>query len=192
VQDETKHRLELLKIARQQLNNQYIKDRADAYTRWSTDCDQAWRENGIKLPFPSSLPQPAESDIVAYALALYNAQNPQPEPVPEPQVLTVTVTELAPPAPLAPETVLEIEPPIAKTISSAAVAPAPVTVADLSTPIVLLSNKDTIDKIFNTPSSNPTMVANETPAPSVVPLIKSMLKKGLLPSWIKTDEGAKE
>jgi hypothetical protein len=44
-----------------------------------------------------------------------------------------------------------------------------------------------IKEIFNKPSGAPDMVASETPAPSVMPLIKSMLKKGLLPSWVKAD-----
>jgi outer membrane biosynthesis protein TonB len=89
--DETKKRLELLKIARQELNTQYIKDRADAYTQWTIDCDRAWRENGIKLAFPPPPPVPTEADVVAYALALYNAQNPQtaPAPVVEPVVENV-------------------------------------------------------------------------------------------------------
>lgn len=112
--DETKKRLELLKIARQQLSNQYIKDRADAYTQWTIDCDRAWRENGIKLAFPPPPPVPTEADIVAYALALYNAQNPQAAPAAvaatEPVVSAAPLVEPTP-APVA-EPVVEIVEPV--------------------------------------------------------------------------------
>jgi len=107
--DETKKRLELLKIARQELNTQYIKDRADAYTQWTNDCDRAWRENGIKLAFPPPPPVPTEADIVAYALALYNAQNPQTAPAPVVSVASPVATPT--PAPVV-EPVVEIVEPI--------------------------------------------------------------------------------
>lgn len=128
--EETARRLELLKTARQQLNNQYIKDRATEYSTWMTDSDAAWKESGIKLPFPPPPDRPSESDIVAYALALYNAQNTPVQPAPPPATVSTppvhivhTVVASAPipaPPPVIEEPVYE-EPvdtpgPIAETI----------------------------------------------------------------------------
>lgn len=219
--DETQKRLELLKIARQQLSTQYIKDRADAYTQWNLDCDRAWRENGIKLPFPPPPPMPTEADIVAYALALHNAQNPPatpPPPPPEPAPIQKEPAREEPvntpiPAALEPTTT---EPPAAAAPTAPAatraipvttdttvdvmpeVLPPPAPVA--LKPVVIAGAADravgetAIKEIFNKPSGDPAMVANEKPAPSVVPLLKSMLKKGLLPTWVKSDNisGIKE
>ena len=245
--DETQKRLELLKVARQQLSTQYIKDRADAYTQWNLDSDRAWKESGIKLPFPPPPPMPTEADIVAYALALYNAQNPQPTPQPEsPPVHTVVepaptpkeppreepinthIPDTTPSEPTAPSTPATggvsnttsnstpISTPVAATPTAPTTAnaipvapdpvvdvmpevlPPPVPVVPKPTVIAGAADRATgetaIKEIFNKPSADPAMVANEKPAPSVVPLLKSMLKKGLLPTWVKADNisGIKE
>jgi hypothetical protein len=230
VNDETQKRLELLKIARQQLSTQYIKDRADAYTQWNLDCDQAWRENGIKLPFPPPPPMPTEADIVAYALALHNAQNPpatpaapptepapiQKEPAREEPVNTpipvstsskptapgtsapggITASDIGTPVPTpvvaeptTPDTTVDVMPEVLPPPTP--VVPRPVVIAGAADQAV---GETAIKEIFNKPSGDPAMVANEKPAPSVVPLLKSMLKKGLLPTWVKSDNisGIKE
>lgn len=219
--DETQKRLELLKIARQQLSTQYIKDRANAYTQWNADSDRAWRENGIKLPFPPPPPQPTEADIVAYALALHNAQNPPATPTPPPSEPATIQKEphseepVNTPIPVAPESAAT-EPSVAAALTAPAPANAisvtPDTTVDVvpevlppPTPVALKPvvisgaanravGETAIKEIFNKPSADPAMVANENPAPSVVPLLKSMLKKGLLPTWVKSDNisGIKE
>lgn len=136
--EETMQRMALLKTAREQLNNQYIQERAAAFAQWSTDCDRVWKESGIKLPFPPPGPVPTESDIVAYALALYNAQNPQsatPAPVTTPPVHTVVES-----VPISTPTIVTQQPvheepvvlpvPVVATIEPATVTPATLVAAD--------------------------------------------------------------
>lgn len=239
--DETMQRMALLKTAREKLNNQYIQDRANAFAQWNNDCDRVWKESGIKLPFPPPGPVPSESDVVAYALSLYNVQNPQAAPQPQPQPAAAplppvhivhTVAEpVAVPAtvitPAKEESVYE-EPvstpiPVAETIEPATVStPTPVTAAPttpaatdavpvapdtLVEPIPELSilsapapgaadfakGEAAIKEIFAAPTADPLTMTSSTPSPSVLPLIKGMLKKGLLPSWVRSsDAGIKE
>jgi hypothetical protein len=247
VNTETRQRLELLKLARQELNNRYIKDRADAYTQWNLDSDRAWKESGIKLPFPPPPPMPTETDVIAYALALHNAQNtsavsepvatppvhtvvesvpaplkeepryeepryeepryeepryeepryeePVSIPIPVPVDSTPTPVSAAPTAPAAANAVPVATDTLVETVPEVLPAPAPIIVR----PVVIAGAADlatgetAIKEIFAKPSGSPSLVASETPAPSVIPLIKSMLKKGLLPTWVKADDtGIKE
>jgi len=224
--DETKQRLELLKTARQQLSNQYIKDRAAAYTQWVADSDRVWQETGMKLPFPPPPPMPTETDVVAYALALYNAQNPPLAAAPGPTAPAPTAppVEELPPVPAsvpkveiaaAPETTNNTEPTAA--VEPAAEIPAavpnaettaPAVMPDITAPVVppvaaptfvsagpadLDKAKTAIAEIFNAPAADPIAMTSSTPTPSVLPLIKSMLKKGMLPSWVRPDDaGIKE
>jgi hypothetical protein len=210
MQEENKKRLELLKQARQELSNRYIKDRADAYTQWVIDSDQAWKESGIKLPLAPPPPIPTETDIVAYALALYNAQNPAPSepPASEPVPPVHTVVEpnlVAVPLPVAVETPVIASPPEVPVPDSTTATSTTIPDPLLSTPIIpqsvimtgpadFAASEAAIKEIFNKPSSEPAIVPTEQPAPSVVPLIKTMRNKGLLPNWIKssTNLGAKE
>jgi hypothetical protein len=74
--DETNQKLELLKMARQLLNEEYINRRAEDHNKWLADCDEAWRTRRVKLPYPPFAPYPTEEQIVAKALALYNFINP--------------------------------------------------------------------------------------------------------------------
>lgn len=74
--DETNQKLELLKMARQLLNEEYINRRAEDHNKWLADCDDAWRTRRVKLPYPPFAPYPTEAQIVAKALALYNFVNP--------------------------------------------------------------------------------------------------------------------
>ena len=215
--DETKQRLELLKTARQQLSNQYIKDRADAYTQWVVDSDRAWRETGMKLPFPPPPPMPTETDVVAYALALYNAQTPPPvappvlpptESTPRPQSTPGAAEPLALPEitmePLAlVPSVAESQAPVT-TEEAPAAMPMPNTTAPVVPPAAeptfvsagpadLDKAKTAIAEIFSAPTADPIAMTSSTPTPSVLPLIKSMLKKGMLPSWVRPDDaGIKE
>jgi len=74
--EDTKQRLELLKMARVLLNEEYINRRAEDHNKWLADCDVAWREQRIKLPYPPFAPYPSEEQIVSKALTLYEFINP--------------------------------------------------------------------------------------------------------------------
>lgn len=79
--DEMKHRIELLKMARELLNEEYINRRAEDHNRWLAECDVAWKMKNIKLPYPPFAPYPTEAEIVAKAVSLFNFVKPQ-EPTP--------------------------------------------------------------------------------------------------------------
>ena len=70
--DDAKYKLELLRMARELLNEEYINKRAEDHNKWVADADVAWKTQGIKLPYPPFAPYPKESEIVAKALTLYN------------------------------------------------------------------------------------------------------------------------
>jgi hypothetical protein len=74
--NETNQKLELLKMARQLLNEEYINRRAEDHNAWLANCDEAWRTRRVKLPYPPFAPYPTEEQIVAKALTLYNFINP--------------------------------------------------------------------------------------------------------------------
>ena len=74
--EDTKQRLELLKMARVLLNEEYINRRAEDHNKWLAECDVVWREQRIKLPYPAFAPYPTEEQIVAKATTLYGFINP--------------------------------------------------------------------------------------------------------------------
>ena len=74
--DDTNQKLELLRMARQLLNEEYINRRAEDHNQWLADCDDLWRTKRMKLPYPPFAPYPSESDIVTKAAALYAFINP--------------------------------------------------------------------------------------------------------------------
>lgn len=69
--DNTKHKFELLKMARELLNEEYINRRAQDHNKWIAECDVAWKTRGIKLPYPPFAPYPTEAEIIAKASSLY-------------------------------------------------------------------------------------------------------------------------
>ena len=70
--DDAKYKLELLRMSRELLNEEYINKRAEDHNKWVADADVAWKTQGIKLPYPAFAPYPKESEIVSKALTLYN------------------------------------------------------------------------------------------------------------------------
>ena len=74
--DQTNQKLELLKMSRQLLNEEYINRRAEDHNKWLAECDTAWRTQRIKLPYPAFAPYPTEAEIVAKAVTLYAFINP--------------------------------------------------------------------------------------------------------------------
>lgn len=70
--DHVKHKFELLKMARELLNEEYINRRAEDHNKWVAECDVAWKTRGIKLPYPPFAPYPTEAEIIAKASSLYS------------------------------------------------------------------------------------------------------------------------
>lgn len=84
---------EILKLARMQLNEEYMKRHSVAHTQWLTSARTAWSNSGVLLPFATKFVYPSEEEVVARGVEIYN---------------TLTLkTELAPTAPVAPVPVVE-------------------------------------------------------------------------------------
>lgn len=98
--EQNKHRMELIKMARELLNEAYINRRAEDHNRWLAESDVMWRTKRMKLPYPPFATYPTDEEIVAKATALYNFVNsPQPttplpvlDPVVPPQATIITPT----------------------------------------------------------------------------------------------------
>lgn len=69
--------VEMLKLARASLNEEFLQKQNDAYQEWSTSCNQAWKSRGMLLPpYNVKLVYPSEKDIVNRALEIYNKLSP--------------------------------------------------------------------------------------------------------------------
>ena len=97
-----KHRMEVLRMARQLLNEEYINRRAEDHNKWLAESDVAWRTKGVKLPYPPFAPYPTEAQILAKAQELIgfvvkeDADKILPKSVietPEPPTPMITVPE---------------------------------------------------------------------------------------------------
>lgn len=80
--DTVKHKFELLKMARELLNEEYINRRAEDHNKWVAECDVAWKNRGIKLPYPPFAPYPSEAEIIAKATSLYGFLSAEEPPIP--------------------------------------------------------------------------------------------------------------
>jgi len=143
-----KTKLEVLKMARELLNEEYINRRAEDHNRWIAECDVAWKTKGIKLAYPPFAPYPSEAEILAKASTLYKfvvekemlapptvataidpagvspwvthlAPTPDIVPISEAAITTLLEKELPPPTEVIQEVPLTVkEDPIAESIPS--------------------------------------------------------------------------
>jgi hypothetical protein len=111
---ENNKRLEFLRQARILVNEEYLKKRNEDMAKWQKDCEVMWISKGILLPYPSSMQYPAEEQVVAKALLLFqeddakNVKAPVVDQIIEPiQIPAVSAPILYPPLP---EPVVEPEP----------------------------------------------------------------------------------
>lgn len=85
---------EILRQAREALNEELLAKQTSAYQIWLDSCNLSWRSKGTLLP-PNSvkLIYPTETDIVNRALEIYNTLNPKVEVVPAPTVTNADADE---------------------------------------------------------------------------------------------------
>lgn len=95
----TKHRMEILRMARQMLNEQYINRRAEDHNRWLAEADVVWRTKGMRLPYPPFAPYPTEEQVLAKAQELLKFVLTEEEKVEKVTVEESTPT-IDPPKPL--------------------------------------------------------------------------------------------
>ncbi len=76
---------EILKLARMQLNEEYMKQHSIAHTAWITGARTAWTTTGTLLPFTTKFVYPTEEEVVARGVEIYKTltqQNAQPKVIP--------------------------------------------------------------------------------------------------------------
>jgi hypothetical protein len=70
--DKIKQRFELLKIARDLLNEDYINRRAEDHNKWVAENEESWRTRRRNIPYPPFAQYPTDDEIVRAATNLYN------------------------------------------------------------------------------------------------------------------------
>lgn len=95
---ETQLRLELVKMSRELLLEEYINKRAEDHNAWLAESEVHWRKTGTKLPYPAFAKYPTDEDIVGRAVTMYNFINPlkETDPVPVAAPLLEPVAEELP------------------------------------------------------------------------------------------------
>ena len=212
--NERQIRLDALKVARQILNREYTDRRAEEYNSWMQANQTSWDTHRVKLPPPAGLVgivYPSEKEIVAKALEYYNfvsaggkpadfnkvAATPVPAILPEPVAVTEPEPEEIIPQPI--EILSKFEASIKlpseteeSTISNFVETPpvvdsTPLPVVDAVPPELKPLFVETPPVVDSTKINN---LVDTSANRSSIPLIKSLLKKGLLPSWLKADAPA--
>jgi hypothetical protein len=84
---------EILKQARDALNEELLSRQTSAYQVWLDSCNLSWQTRGTLLP-PNSmkLVYPTEKDIVNRALEIYNTLNPVPVVIDAPATNSIVET----------------------------------------------------------------------------------------------------
>lgn len=180
-------KMELLKIARRQLAEEYNLQRNDDYKLWLGNCEMVWRTSGNRLPLTPPPPLPTESEIVVRALRLYNEMLAQatPTPVqpsklatvkssPDPIIAPAVVATMAPlfAAPaiapvvaLPPEPVVEtIVEPVVDTIAAPVVEPIAAPVVEPKAAPAITKTEYFADSIYDAPAvAVPAMIEKIVP-----------------------------
>jgi len=167
--EDTKHRFEALKMARELLNEEYINRRAEDHNKWIAECDIAWKTKGIKLPYPAFAPYPSEAEILARASTLYSFISSKAAETAQPDTTETNPWSTTLSSPLlaqteAPTTTTAPEPVVSANISEASPEPALPTIEQA--PVI----------------PKPLFAMAPTPAPT------SALKN-MLPSWLQNKDG---
>jgi hypothetical protein len=78
---EQKRLEEILKLARMQLNEEYMKKHSAAHTTWLTSARTAWNSSGVLLPFSTKFVYPSEEEVVARGVEIYNTLTQKIAPI---------------------------------------------------------------------------------------------------------------
>jgi hypothetical protein len=89
-------RLELLRMARELVINEYIDKRAQDHNRWLAEADVVWRTRGVKLAYPPFPSYPTEIEIITRATALSEFLNAPSQKEPAPNDLAPVTVPIKP------------------------------------------------------------------------------------------------
>jgi hypothetical protein len=62
--------LELIKISKELVINEYTDKRAQEHNKWLINSEKLWKFNKVNLPYPDIPPYPTENDIIKKAQIL--------------------------------------------------------------------------------------------------------------------------
>lgn len=94
---EHKRLAEILRLARMQLNEEFMKEYTAAHTAWLSSSRTAWTSNGTLLPFTVQFHYPSEEEVVARGVELYKVLTQQvAKPVQETTTALTPETNLVP------------------------------------------------------------------------------------------------
>lgn len=68
---EQKRLAEILRLARMELNEEYMKDYSSAHTAWLVSSRNAWQTSGALLPFTVQFKYPTEEEVIARGVEIY-------------------------------------------------------------------------------------------------------------------------
>lgn len=94
--NEQKRLGEILRLARMELNEEYMKNYNSAHTAWLVSSRSAWQTNGTLLPFSVQFKYPSEEEVVARGVEIYKtltgAKSPTPKEESSPTAEVVAYT----------------------------------------------------------------------------------------------------
>lgn len=70
--EKIKQRFELIKMARELLNEEYINKRAEDHNKWVAENEESWRTRRRNIPYPPFAQYPTDEEVVRTASNLYN------------------------------------------------------------------------------------------------------------------------
>lgn len=114
-------KMELLRMARELVINEYIDKRAQDHNKWLADAETAWKTRGVNLPYPSFPIYPTEADILSRATVLNTFLSQDSEA----QKAIVDPVDLSVPVEPEPEPTVSMPEPVA-VIPPATTVPGPV------------------------------------------------------------------
>lgn len=82
--NDTPANLEILRMAREIVHNEYIDAKAQLHNKWLNDADLLWRTSRMRLVYPPFPPYPTEDVIVARAKVLLAFLSKEEQPVEPP------------------------------------------------------------------------------------------------------------
>ena len=153
--EDTKQRFEILKMAREMLNEEYTFKRATDHNKWLAESQEVWTKYQKTIPHPPFAPYPTEREVLEAAIVLYNFvhnQEVKPQVV---QHVEVPVVHHTPPP--IPEPVREYK---------------PIPEGDFVFP------RETVKEIVEEP-------VKETEEEPQAGNRSQQISKGLLPGWIR-------
>jgi len=86
---------DILRLARLQLNEEFMSGHSSAQSNWLNSARTAWTTSGVLLPFANKFVYPTEEEVVARGVKIYNSLNAQPAAPAAPAVVSMVVKEPA-------------------------------------------------------------------------------------------------